>query len=172
MTESVVKTNVDFKLPITVVTKLDVSRMVSEVERLDNEMTTASVRSKDDAGAVVNSVLSQQLTDFLSQNELTLQDGNTRSELITQLRILKDTVPVVHMTFAVITDPESLQKLVAWMRQSIDPRTVISVGLQPGLVAGVYVRTPNKVHDLSLRGLLNGQHDTLVKTLGELRGNR
>jgi len=172
MTDGAAKTYVDFTLPPTVVSKLDLSRMVTEVERHDNDMTAASVRSENDNGEVAIPVLSQQLTDFLSQNELSLSDSGARSDLIKELRLLKDTVPVIHMTFAVSADPESLQQLAAWLRASIDPKAVISVGLQPSLVAGVYLRTPNRVHDLSLRGLLSGQHELLVKELGAFRGNR
>ncbi|HEU0266858.1 MAG TPA: hypothetical protein VFQ70_04485, partial [Candidatus Saccharimonadaceae bacterium] len=115
-------------------------------------------------------VLSQQLTDFLTQNELKLDDSKQRMTLIQELRLLKDKVPILHMTFAVPADPESLQQLAQWARTTIDPHAVIEVGLQPGLVAGVYLRTPNHVHDYSLRGLLAGKHDVLVNELGALRG--
>lgn len=43
------KTYADFALPPSVVSKIDVSRLVSEVERLDGELTTMAVRAK--AGA-------------------------------------------------------------------------------------------------------------------------
>ena len=85
---------------------------------------------------------------------------------------MKDKVPVIHMTFAVQADPTSLQQIVQWLRSSVHPQVVISVGLQPSLVAGVYMRTPNHVRDLSLRTLLTGQHEVLVKELEALRGTR
>jgi F0F1-type ATP synthase delta subunit len=75
------------------------------------------------------------------------------------------------MTFAVTADPESLQQLAQWARTTIDPHAVIAVGLQPGLVAGVYLRTPNHVHDFSLRAMLKSSRGKLVEELGALRGN-
>jgi F0F1-type ATP synthase delta subunit len=74
------------------------------------------------------------------------------------------------MTFAVTADPESLQQLALWLRTTINPQAVIAVGLQPSLVAGVYLRTPNHVHDLSLRAMLKNGRGLLVEELGALRG--
>ena len=73
------------------------------------------------------------------------------------------------MTFAVPADRESLRYIVQWVRTSVHPQALLQIGLQPALVAGVYLRTPNRVHDFSLRAALNGQHDALVKELGALR---
>lgn len=171
MTESVVKTYADFILPPGIVSKLDVSRLVDEMERVDNNLTAAAVRAKTGSQDPTGLVLSEQLTDFLNQNKLKPTNSHERTELITQLRLLKDKVPVIHMTFAVAADRESLQQLTQWVRRSVHPQAVIAVGLQPALVAGVYLRTPNHVHDLSLRAMLNGNHEVLVKDLEALRGS-
>jgi len=172
MTDTEVKTHENFILPANVVTKVDVSRLVSEVERVDNTMTASGVRAKIGSEELPVPVMSDQLTDFLSANSLDLQTSKNRSDLVKQLRILKDKVPVLHMTFSVTADAESLQKLVAWVRESVHPQAIIAVGLQPALVAGVYLRTPNHVHDLSLRHMLDGRHGLLVEELESLRGSK
>lgn len=171
MSETQGKTAADFVLPSSVVTRIDVSRLVNEVEKLDSDLTTAAVRAKTGAPQAARPTVSEQLASFLTQNKLAFDTSQSRSALVQQLRILKDKVPVIHMTFAVQSDPESLQQIVQWLRTSVHPQAVISVGLQPSLVAGVYLRTPNHVRDLSLRTLLSGQHDVLVKELEALRGD-
>lgn len=165
-------THEGFVLPFNVVTKVEVSRLVTEVERVDNAMTAAAVRKKTGSHESSLPVLSEQLNDFLSQNALSLDDGKQRSALIKQLRKLKETVPILHMTFSVTADRESLEKLAQWVRKTIHPQAVIDVGLQPGLVAGVYLRTPNHVHDLSLRKMLDGSRQLLTKELEGLRGTK
>jgi hypothetical protein len=172
MTEATIKTAVDFMLPSTVVTKVDVSRLVAEIEQLDSQLTTAAVRAKTNAPTAPQPMVSEQLASFLTQNKLALDNSQARTALVQQARLMKDTVPVIHMTFAVQADQTSLQQIVQWLRSSVHPQAVIAVGLQPSLVAGVYMRTPNHVHDLSLRTLLTGQHDVLVKELEALRGTR
>lgn len=172
MNESPVRTHADFVLPPSVVSKIDVSRLVSEIERVDNELTTAAVRAKTGTEEVTRPALSDQLTDFMSGNGIAVDDGQGRSELIKQLRLFKDKAPVIHMTFAVTADRESLQQIVQWLRTSVHPQALLSVGLQPALVAGVYMRTPNRVHDFSLRAALDGRHDLLVQELGALRERR
>lgn len=172
MTETVPKKYTDFVLPPSVVTHVDVARLVREVERVDNEMTASAVRSKAGAQEATVPVLSEQLNNFLSDNQLTLDNAKVRSDLVKQLRMLKDKVPTLNMTFSVTADIESLQKLVAWVRESVHPQAILAVGIQPALVAGVYLRTPNHVHDLSLRHMLDGHHGLLVEELETLRGSK
>lgn len=161
-----------FTLPQNVVSKVDVARLVAEAEKVDNELSAADVRKK--AGSNAHSdrpVFSDQLTDFLTLNKLSFDDAPDRTDLIKQLRLLKDKAPLIHMTFAVTADNESLQQLAKWLRDSIHPQAVIEVGVQPSLVAGVYIRTPNHVHDFSLRAALDGKHDLLISELEALRNN-
>lgn len=172
MTDAATKTYADFVLPPTVVSRLDVSRLVREVEQVDNTMTTAAVRSKIGADEQPAPPVSETLNEFLTQNSLSLTNGHERAELVKQLRLLKDEVPIIHMTFAVPADRESLAELAAWLRQSIHPQAVIAVGLQPALIAGVYVRTPNHVHDFSMRAALSGGHGILINELEKLRGSK
>lgn len=172
MSQSVVSpiSYVDFVLPPTVVSRVDLSRLINEFERVDSDMTTAAVRTKAGSKAAIQLALSEQLKDFLNLNQLRPVGNQQRMELIAQLRLLKDTTPVLHMTFATAADTPSLQYLAQWVRASVHPQAVIEVGVQPALIAGVYLRTPNHVHDMSLRHLLQGGHEVLVKELETLRG--
>jgi len=166
------RTHSNFVLPLNVVTKGDVSRLANEFERVDNELTAESVREKVGSSEHVEPVMSQQLRDFVNQNNLKLDNAHDRAELIKEMRLLKDNAPVIHMTFSVPADGESLQEIAKWLRESVHPQTVVAVGLQPALIAGAYIRTPNHVHDLSLRAALTGGHDLLVKQLETLRGDK
>lgn len=165
-----VKPEVPLRLPQAVVTKLDVARLLGEMERIDGELTTTEVRSRRGFQPSDSSTMSDSLKDFLETNHIDLKTAQDRAALIGRLRSLKDTVPVIHMTFAVEADRKSLAVLAEWLRKSIHPQAVIEAGLQPSLVAGVYLRTPNHVHDLSLRAALKGSHDMLRKELGSLYG--
>jgi len=165
MNNGEVKPYTEFVLPPSVVTKLDLSHLVTEIERVDNELTTKEVRQKTGSDDQSSPVFSDQLTGFIQINSLDLNNSNARSEIIKQARLLKDAASVVHMTFATTADRESLQTLAQWYREAVNPHVVISVGMQPGLVAGVYMRTPNHVHDFSLRARLESQRGELRKEL-------
>jgi hypothetical protein len=166
------ETYADFVLPASIVTRIDISHLVKEVEWVDNELTSYNVRSKAGAHQKDKPAFTAQLSEFLEKNSLDLDDGRERTALIKQLRLLKDKAPMIHMTFAAQADGESLKKLVAWLRESIHPQAIIEVGLQPALIGGVYVRTPNHVHDLSLRGKLKSGHELLVNELEAVRGGK
>ena len=170
MTDTAPLQPAEYKLPASVISKVDVSHLVSELEWLDNQLTTTEVRAKAGATVAATPVTSGPLGEFLTLNKLDIGDSNYRSTLIRQLRAMKDAVPAVHMTFAVPADRNSLEQLTSWLRTEVHPQAVIAVGLQPDLVAGVYLRTPNHVHDLSLRAALKGGHGRLVAELEALRG--
>lgn len=170
--ETKMKAYSEFTLPPSTVSKTDLSRLVHEVEWIDDELTTKSVRAKAGVRKAAPLTLSDQLTDFLHQNKLNLTSmkSHERTELLQQIRLLKEKVPIIHMTFASAADSESLNKLISWVRESVHPQAVIAVGLQPALVAGVYLRTPNRVHDFSLRSKLKSSHDILVEQVEALHG--
>lgn len=170
--EKTMKSYTEFVVPPSVATKAELSRLVHEAEWIDGELTTKSVRSKVGVRKASQIVLSDQLTDLLDQNKLNILSmaSRERTELLKQLRLLKEKVPVIHMTFASVADSDSLNELISWMRESIHAQVVISVGLQPALVAGVYLRTSNHVHDFSLRSQLKSSHDILVEQVEALHG--
>lgn len=162
----------NFVLPLSVVSKADVARLVREAEKVDNELTSAAIHAKVGTAETQRPVISEQFMEFLQLNKLMLTSSRDRTELIKQMRLLKEKAPVIHMTFATVADPDSLRQLAQWLRASIHPQAVIAVGIQPGLVAGVYLRTTNHVYDLSLRAALKGSRQVLTKELGALRGTR
>ena len=163
-------TGSELLLPDAVVSRIDISRLASEMERVDNELHTAKLRKGVSPHKSATPIMSEHLIDFLEINKFRLDDAKERTEIIKQLRHLKESAPVIHMTFSSNPDGSSLEKLVAWLRSNIHAQSVIDVGLQPALVAGVYVRTPNHVHDFSLRSLLDENRDVIVKELETLHG--
>lgn len=52
-------------LPPNVVSKADVSRLVNELERVDNDLTTRAVRDKLTLESAAIPAVSEQLTDFV-----------------------------------------------------------------------------------------------------------
>ena len=170
MSKTAVKDHTEFILPTAVISKVDVARLVREFETVDNTLTEKSVRKKTNASQEQVPALSAQLVAFLEDNPVDLEDARARSAYIKQLRLLKDHVRVMNITFAVVADPESLRELSAWLRESIHPQTVLDVHLQPGLVAGAYVRSQNHVFDFSVRNALKSKRGELKKELEMLRG--
>lgn len=156
----------DYKLPPTLVSRVDLARLIREVETIDGDLEAQKVRSQGKAEYHLPPT-SRGLRDFLELNKLDLADDKMRVALKEWLHVLKDKAPIIHMTFAVDVDTEVLQKLTAWVRDNAHPQGLITVGLQPSLVGGVYIRTPNHVHDFSMRSLLQNKRDVLVKALEE-----
>lgn len=160
-----------FIIPYSIMTRADIARLVREFERVDNDLTASGAKMHVGLGDDSSVALSPQLADFLSQNKLQPRNGTERTALIKQLRLLKTAIPVVHMTFATEADEETLKYLVQWLRQSVHAQSVLVVGLQPNLVAGVYIRTQNRVYDFSLRTRLQTQRSVLTSALESIRAS-
>lgn len=161
---------VKLALPPALVTRADLSRLSRDIESIDNDLEAQKARNHATGkSGYAMPVLSRALNDFAELNKLDLSDDQTRMLVKDQVKALKEKAPVLHMTFAVEADLESIQKLVAYVRQEIHPLALISVGLQPSLVGGVYLRTPNHVHDFSIRNRLASTHGIILQDLE--RGN-
>jgi hypothetical protein len=142
------------------------ARLVREIEDLDNELEAQKARNRA-TGATGYKMpnMSRSLNDFVELNKVNIADDQSRMLLKEQMKVMKDKAPSVHMTFAVEADPVSLQQLVSYMRKEIHPQTLLVVGLQPALVGGAYVRTPNHVHDFSLRARFAENRGVILQEL-------
>jgi hypothetical protein len=153
-------------LPATLIGRVDLARLVREVESVDNDFEVQKVRDHKTEGSYSIPTMSRSLSDFLQLNKIDIADSQARMALKDQLRLMKDKSPTIRMVFAAEPEPEFMQQLVAWIRQEIHPGALLTVGLQPGLIGGVYMRTPNHVHDFSVRTMLAGKRDILINELG------
>ncbi len=161
-----------FTIPPAIATRADFSRVMRELERVDNDLEAQKARAgggmSNPGGNAVQYLLpsmSKGLNDFLEVNKVDLGNDKARMELREQMRRLKDHAPVVQMTFAADVDPETLTWLASWTRQNLHPQALLQVGLQPGLVGGVYIRTPNHVYDFSLRGRLREKRGAIREAI-------
>lgn len=114
--------------------------------------------------------MSDRLTTFLEMNNLAFEVSHVRTKVISEMRLLKQNIQNVHMTFASEPDQQSLRELLQWFRANVSPQVVVKIGVQPALVAGVYMRTANHVYDFSLRNVMGESREYLIEKMGLPRG--
>lgn len=162
---------ITFTLPSTIVSRTDMAHLIQAIEKCDQDLTARHTRQRSGVqSSQADVVLPELMQSFLAANQLTLGDDRERQALLAALERTKKTLPVVHITFAAEADREHLEQMAVWFRSHVHPQVVIEVGLQPALIAGAYVRTPNHVYDLSMRGALRSGRTILRRELGALRG--
>lgn len=158
-------------LPPGVTSPADVSRLKRGAGDLADYLQQLTLQ-KEKTGHASNEPLPKPrtglLAEFADANDLNLSktsDCRKAETLLTQLLVV---APVVHVSLA--SEPSSgiLQKITGWFRKNIDPLTLITIGLQPSIAAGCYLRTTNRYFDLSLRKLLLDQRGLLIDRLTEL----
>lgn len=159
---------VQFLLPPSLLGRPDVSRLLREVEALDYELETQAIRTPDKPLAIPN--MTKALTETAQVNKLDVVDQGSRKQLITQLRAVKEKAPIVHMVFAVDPDPSVTVYLAAWIRQNLHPTALLTVGLQPRIVGGCVIRTPDHLYDFSLRKQFSDQTSQLVAEIKAVVG--
>ena len=176
------KGKLELKLPSALTGRAHLARLIRELEVVENDFerqkvvhrTKAAkegkhVSGKDAEAASTIPNMSQALSDCIELNKVDITKGQERMRFKAALGQMKDKAPIMHFTFATEPDGESLQRLADWIRKEIHPQALISVGVQPAIVGGVYLRTPNHVRDMSLRALLQNKREFIANELETLR---
>ena len=163
---------IEIIMPASIATRRDVAAIVRELESIDASLTESEARQKVGASVDDDLAFSDPLVEFLNDNHISLGDAGQRRQLLQRMQHFKATMPIVHLTFASEADSDSLQQLVAWVRTSIHPQAVLTVGLQPELIGGVHIRTTNHVHDLSVRARLGDARHLIREELEAINAGR
>lgn len=150
-------------LPILVSSPVDVGRLMRELEMIDDSLLQLSLRT---AGKEVKMPKTSRLMDQIAEiNDLNLLKSGDRSSLKQFLIIIRQTAPVLHISFGADPSVAFLEKLMTWLRKEIHPFTLVTVGLQPNIGGGCVVRTANREFDFSLRQYFTEKRDLLIEQL-------
>ena len=143
---------------------VDLSRTLRELENLDDVLNQASLRSGGDKVQLPRTT--QMLEDTATINKLSLLNKDHRQSLISALRSFKIDPPLIHMSFTVEPSAAFVERMILWLRANIREDILLDIGMQPTIVAGCVVRTKNKVFDMSLSNNLYEKREILVNYLG------
>ena len=153
----------EFKLPVSVVTQYDVSKLLLDLENVEDFFLQVKVRR---AGNAVNlPAISPQMEDVVRQNDLNLLQASDRERLKFILMTIHTKSPIIHMSFSVSPSQKFLEKIISWMRNYVSEIVILQIGLQPNMGAVFTMRTTNKFFDFSLRQHLNQKRDLLIAEL-------
>ncbi len=161
----------EYVLPSALITRADLARLVREIEDVDGDLGSQKARNhtagEDDHERRMPAI-SQTLHDLLELNKIDLMDDHVRTHLRKQLQKLKDKAPIIHLTFAVEADLPTLRQLAEHIRKEFHPQALLHVGLQPTLVGGVYMRTPNRAYDFSIRAKLAQNRNIIQQDIDQM----
>lgn len=151
------------RLPTALVSSTDVSRVIRELEAVDNEFEQQRVHAPGTALVVPS--LSQSLASLARDNNVDLADDTARLALRKWMVTIKNSAPVLHVTFASDAEPEIVAQIVGWIREKLHPLALVTTGVQPNLVGGCVVRTPDHIYDFSLRERFHSHRSSFVEAL-------
>jgi F0F1-type ATP synthase delta subunit len=152
-----------FSLPVSVINQHDVSKLITELEGVENFFMQVKTRRAGDSVALPKTTPFMQ--DLLEANELNLLKAEDREKLKYVLQTVRTKAPSVHMSFTTDPDREFTEKIVSWLRQNIHPMLLLNIGVQPNIGAGFMLRTTNHVYDFSLRQHLVKKSEDLITRL-------
>lgn len=151
------------RLPNSVISSIDVGRLLREINNLDDFFV--GVKNRQPGVSMQLPRLSRQLDQLSHDNELNLLDESHRTNLKQALTAIYETAPKMHISFASEPSSKPLEEILVWLRKNIHRHTLVTVGLQPAIAAGCVVRTSNKLFDMSLRAGLEQQRPYLAKLI-------
>lgn len=150
-------------LPISVATKVDVGRLMRELQQVDNFLREATIRTP---GTPVKMPKTSRLLDeMVAINKINLLHEEDRNRLIDFMTSVRAKAPIMHISFSADPSPAFTQKLITRLRAEIHPLVLLQLGLQPNIGAGSVLRTTNMYFDFSLRKRLEQKGDILAGIL-------
>ena len=155
-------------LPASLVGRADIVRVLREIEELDNDLTSQAIREPGKPLTVPS--LSKSVSELVELNGIALTDQGSRTGLVANMRLAKNS-PSVQLTFATEPEIEVVIDLVAWIRTHLHPAALVIIGLQPAIVGGCVVRTPDHIYDFSMRAHFKAALPTLASDLARLAQN-
>jgi len=158
-----------FSLPNTIISQVDVARVMRELNNLNDFFISSQGRK---AGTPLQPPrLTRPLNQLAQDNRYNLLEQSHRKDLYTKLNDILGKAPALHMSFAAEPPTKALETIIVWLRSNIHPQILLQVGLQPTIAAGAILRTPNRIFDLSMRSHLKQQEPYLVELIaGAARG--
>lgn len=155
--------NTQFGLPPALIGRSDVSRLLREIEEVDYALETQAIRTPTQPLTIP--AMSRALQETLALNNIEATNLDERKRMIDALRDAKETAPNVQITFAIDPEPSITSFLVKWIRDNLHPRALITVGLQPAIIGGCVVRTPDHIYDFSLRKRFEDEQGNLIQAI-------
>lgn len=153
----------DFRLPLSVYGRAEITRMQRELGRIDDFFVDAAKRKP--GASITPPRITRVLDEIARSNKINLLEANGRKILADTLERVLGEAPRLHISFAAEPSPRAFETILSWFRKNVHPNTLISIGLQPAIAAGCVVRTSNKIFDFSISAQLKKQEDYLYKLM-------
>lgn len=134
-------------LPLTIISRADVTRILRELESYDEILHQDSLRAN--ATATNIAYLSDGLRDIADYYQYELTEKLDRHQLLEKLEILKIHAPQIHISFASHPSYNVLTQITNWARNTLDGELLIQTSISPLLIGGCIVRTSNREFDFS-----------------------
>ena len=150
-------------LPLSIITLIDMSRVMRELDNLDEFLIQAAIRKPGTPMSLPR--LSRLLDDMATVNKLNLLEEKDRKALVNAMAYVKEHAPRLHISFSAEPSAQFVTKIADYIRKNMSKVALIQVGLQPTIAAGCIIRTPNKQFDLSLRQHLKNNRSKLAELI-------
>jgi hypothetical protein len=157
------KQDQQMKIPDTLLTSVDLARLLREIEGLDEFLTQAAIRQPGSVDQLPRT--SKMLEDLANTNGLSLLHAADRKKLAVFLKDLKTEAPIIHISFSAEASAAVIYKISSWFRANVHPLVLLQIGMQPNIAAGCVVRSSNKYFDFTLRKKFEGKTQALVDSI-------
>lgn len=153
-------------LPERLVSSADLSRLIRELEAIDESLNQSELRKPGEPTKLARS--SATLEEMAKVNNVQLTDKTQRLQMLAMLQAFKDHAPRIHLSVASEPTANFNRMIIIWLRKNIHPLMLLEIGLQPTLAAGCMLRTDNKIFDMSLRHRFAENRGILIQKISEI----
>jgi len=144
---------VEYKLSDSIGTRTQLVNVFENLESVLEKNVQNSIRAEEGVDFEDLPEVSSALAQLIKDNDIKVTTTSLK-ELKTWLAELKQSAPVLRLTFT--SDPENaiITRIVKWFREQSGKEVLVRIGVQPTIAAGCIVHTPSHQYDFSLRNYL------------------
>lgn len=149
------------KLPLTVVTKLDVLDLADEINSLQDKLRASNVREKVKGAISHDEIqLSQEAQELFDENgwKLSIKSVENAAKVLNDI---KNNEPILKFVFASKPDNDFVNKLLNWCRKEISENCLIHIKEDDSIGGGFLLSTPAKTIDMSFSKVFARYKDKL-----------
>lgn len=161
------KPKITFRLPESIASSTDLSRVYRELQSVEDFFHQSSLRTPGSQSSLPKTT--KNLENLFETNGVSVLEKASRQNMLDVLGKLNDKAPVIHISFATEPTASFMEKVVGWSRKNINSYLLINVGLQPNVIVGCNVRTTNKVFDMSLRNRFESSKHILKERIEKMQ---
>jgi F0F1-type ATP synthase delta subunit len=135
-------------------TDRDRNKLISLLQTVERKLFTKNVDIPTLFDHDIPYPLNEALKTFCEQQGLQVTNPSSLQNIITQLTKQLQELPILHLTLSLQPTNQLIEKISRWLEQETKQIMLITITVDPKILAGIQINNQGKQYDYSLKNKL------------------